>query len=93
MQSIDNSRSSGKYYYRIYWVHALIRHYLTTGRKYALIIKYALNKRVRLLTRLYSTTIHCMHGIHLYKYVYAIAGVHKGGGGKKRTSAVYATVI
>ena len=35
-------------YYRLYWAHALIRHYSTTGRK------YALNKHVRLLTRLYG---------------------------------------
>ena len=55
MHSVDNSRSSGEYYYRLYWVHVLIRHYLTTGRKYALIKKYALNKHVRLLTRLYGT--------------------------------------
>ena len=30
----------------------LARQYLTTGRKHALIKKYALNKHVRLLTRL-----------------------------------------
>ena len=30
----------------------LMRHYLTTGRKYALIKKYVLNKHVCLLTRL-----------------------------------------
>ena len=35
-----------------YFVSTLIRQYLTTGRKYALIKKYALNKHVRLLTRL-----------------------------------------
>ena len=34
---------------RLYWAYALIRHYLTTVRKYALIKKYALNKHVRLL--------------------------------------------
>ena len=34
----------------------LIRQYLTTGRKYVLIKKYALNKHVRLLTGLYSIT-------------------------------------
>ena len=50
MHSVDNSRSSGEYYYRLYWVLALIRHYLTTGRKYALIKKYALNKHVRYFT-------------------------------------------
>ena len=32
----------------------LIRQYLTTGRMYTLIKKYALNKHVRLLTRLYG---------------------------------------
>ena len=41
----------------LYWVHALITHYLRTGRKYALIKKYALNKHVRLLTRLYGNSI------------------------------------
>ena len=40
-------------YYRLYWAHALIGHY-STGRKYALIKKYALNKHVLLLTRLYG---------------------------------------
>ena len=55
MQSVDNSRSSGEYYCRLYWAYALIRHYLRTGRKYALIKKHALNKHVRLLTRLYDT--------------------------------------
>ena len=56
MQSMDNCRSNGEYYCRFlnYWVYALIRQYLTTGRKYALIKKYALNKDVRLLTRLYG---------------------------------------
>ena len=54
MHSVDKSRSSSEYYHRLYWAHALIRHYLTTGRKYALIKKYALNKHVRLLTRLYG---------------------------------------
>ena len=39
---------------RLYWAHALIRQYLITGRKHALIKKYALNKHVRLLTRLYG---------------------------------------
>ena len=42
-------------YCRLYWAHVLIRHYLRTGRKYALIKKYVLNKHVRLLTRLYGT--------------------------------------
>ena len=37
MQSVDNSQSSGEYYCCLYWTHALIRHYLTTGSKYALI--------------------------------------------------------
>ena len=55
MQSVDNSRSSSEYYCRLYWVHALITHDLRTGRKYALIKKYALNMHVRLLTRLYGT--------------------------------------
>ena len=69
MQSVDNPRSSGEYYCRLYWAHALTRHYLTTGRKYALIKKYALNKHVRLLTRLYGTWniinpyIRCSHQI------------------------------
>ena len=52
MQSVDNSRSSSEC--RLYWVHALIRHSLTIERKYALIKKYALNKHVHLLTRLYD---------------------------------------
>ena len=38
-------------------MHALIRHYLTTRRKYALIKKYALNRHVRLLTRLYGNVV------------------------------------
>ena len=42
-------------YCRLYWAHALIRHYLKTERKYALIKKHALNKHVRLLTRLYGS--------------------------------------
>ena len=54
MHNVDNSRSSGEYYYGLYWAHALIRH-LTTGGKYALIKKYALNRHVCLLTRLYGT--------------------------------------
>ena len=41
-------------YCGFYWAHALIRRYLTTGRKHALIKKHALNKHVRLLTRLYG---------------------------------------
>ena len=56
MHSVDNSRSSCEYYYRLYWAHALIRHHLTTRKNYALIKKYALNKHVRLLTRLYGIT-------------------------------------
>ena len=35
-------------------MYAPNKHRLTTGRKYALIKKYALNTRVRLLTRLYG---------------------------------------
>ena len=34
MQSVDNSQSSGEYCYRLYWVHALIRHYSRPGFKY-----------------------------------------------------------
>ena len=37
-----------------------MQHYLTTGRKYVLIKKYALNKYVRLLTRLYGSTQECI---------------------------------
>ena len=59
MHSMNNSRSSGGYYYRLYWAHALTRHYLTTGRKYVLIRKYALNKHMHLLTRLYRTEEAC----------------------------------
>ena len=54
MHSVDKSRLRGKYYRRLYLAHALIRHYLTTGRKYALIKKYAFNKHVRLLIGLYG---------------------------------------
>ena len=54
MHIVDNSRSSSEYYYCLYWVHVLIGHYLTTGRKYALIKKYTFNNHVRLLTRLYG---------------------------------------
>ena len=53
MHSVEKSRSSGEYYHHLYWAHVLIRHYLTTGRKYVLIKKYVLNKHVHLLTRLY----------------------------------------
>ena len=60
MQSVDNSRSSGEYYCRLYWVPVLIRHYLTTGRKYVRIKKYALNRHVRLLTRLCGNSFHAM---------------------------------
>ena len=42
------------HYGTIVLVHAFIRHYLTTGRKYALIKKHAHNKHVHLLTRLYG---------------------------------------
>ena len=35
----------------------LIIHCLVTGKKYALIKEYALNKHVRLLTRVYGTSI------------------------------------
>ena len=45
MQSMDNSRSNSEYYCCLYWAYAL-KQYLTTGRK------YALNKDMRLLTRL-----------------------------------------
>ena len=50
MQSVDNSdRVVNVYTYsHHHWVHVLIRHYLTKGRKYALIKKYALNKHVPL---------------------------------------------
>ena len=51
---VDNFQLSDQYYYRLYWAHALTRHYLITGRKYALIKEYALNKHVHLLTRLYG---------------------------------------
>ena len=57
MQNVDNSQSSSEYYCRLYWVHVLIGYNLTTERKYALIEKYALNKHVRLLTRLYGILI------------------------------------
>ena len=56
MQTVDNSLSIDDYCYCSYRVHVLIRHYLATGRKYMLIKKYALNKHVRLLTRLYGIT-------------------------------------
>ena len=58
MQNMDNSCSNGEYYCCLYWAYALIGQYLTTGRKYALIKKYALNKHVRLLTRLYGIALH-----------------------------------
>ena len=41
-------------YCRLYLAHVLIRYHLRTGRKYSLIKKYALNKHVHLLTRLYG---------------------------------------
>ena len=40
--SMDKSQLSGEYYYRLYWAHALISYYLTTGRKYVLIEKYGI---------------------------------------------------
>ena len=55
MHGVEKCRSSGEYHHRLYWAHALIRHYLTTGRKYVLIKKYAHNKHVRLLIRLYGS--------------------------------------
>ena len=51
---MENSGSNGEYYCRLFWAYGLIRQYLTTGRKHALIKNYALNKHVRLLTRLYD---------------------------------------
>ena len=59
---MEHSGSNDDYYCRLYWAHALIRQYLITGRKHALIKKYALNKHVRLLTRLYGIDIRCYHG-------------------------------
>ena len=50
-------------YCRLYWAHALITHYLRTGRKYALIKKYVLKKACALITRLYGNSIlqpHCL---------------------------------
>ena len=38
----------------LYWAHVLIRHYLTTGKKYALVKTYVLNKHVHLLLNQYS---------------------------------------
>ena len=51
---VEHAWSKDEYYCRLYWARALIRQYLTTGRKHAFIKEYALNKHVRLLTRLYS---------------------------------------
>ena len=53
MQSVDNSRSSGEHLLSssLGACAYIIRCYLRTGRKYALIKKHALNKHVRLLTR------------------------------------------
>ena len=64
MHSVDKSRSSGGYHYRLYLAYALIRHYLTIGRKYALIKKYTLNMHVRLLIRLYG--IRATYSVHIY---------------------------
>ena len=64
MQSVDNPRSSDEYYCRLYWAHALIRRYLATGRKYTLIKEYALNKHVRLLTRLYGIALRYFYNQH-----------------------------
>ena len=64
MHSVDKSLSSGEYCHLRYWVHTLIRHYLTTGRKYALIKNFALNKHVCLLTRLYSMCIAATLTLH-----------------------------
>ena len=59
---IGSEESSGDYYYRLYWVRALIRHYLTTGRKYMYVCikKYALNKHMRLLM-VYNIIIPTLH--------------------------------
>ena len=62
MESVNNSCDRAvNTYCCLYWVNALIRHYLTTGRKYVLIKKYALNKHVDLLTRLYSIVLYIDH--------------------------------
>ena len=50
--TMDNYWSIGEYCYCRYWAYVLVRHYLTTGRKYAPIKKYSLNMHVCLLTRL-----------------------------------------
>ena len=39
LHSMDKSWLSGENYYRLYWVYALTRHYLTTGRKYMCLLK------------------------------------------------------
>ena len=51
---MEHSRLNDDYHCRLYWAHALIRQYLITGRKHALIKKHELSKHVRLLTRLYG---------------------------------------
>ena len=68
MQSLDNSQSVNEYCYHknneycyiaiifIGCMHLLDITYIT-GRKHALIKKYALNKHVRLLTRLYGYVV------------------------------------
>ena len=53
-------------YCRLYWAHALIRRYLRTGRK------YALNKHMRLLTRLYSSSIEHQTMSTLYHSLYKL---------------------
>ena len=54
MQSVNNSRLSGEYLLLSLLGHVLIRHYLTTGRKYGLNKRYALTKHVHLLSGLYG---------------------------------------
>ena len=57
----------------------LIKHYLITRRKCVLIKNYALNKHVRLLTRLYSILckLEKVPVIYLLARCYVVAKVYK----------------
>ena len=66
MHSVDKSRSSGGYHYRLYLAYALIRHYLTIGRKCALI-----NQTLRYTCNIQCTHI-CMQRIYACIHMYSV---------------------
>ena len=86
---MKHSWSNSEYYCHLYWAHALIRRYLTTGRK------HALNKHVRLLTRLYSIVLNYIGSLtvewvnHLrWHWLNKIEGWSRDGRVKKYTNKI-----